>query len=165
MERKKIDVGPEVALVKARKWCAYQERSHFETKMKLREWGLNEEECDHVIAQLIEENFINELRFAQCFARGKFRIKKWGKSRITQELKIRKISAYCLKEALKEIDPEEYWQTLLILTEKYLDQYQAWAPFEKGYKTKAQLMRKGYETDLINDALDEIFKKKLNFRP
>ena len=96
------------ALIKAESYCAYQERCQQEVRDKLYSWGLHEVQVENVIAELIASNFINEERFAKAYAGGKFRIKKWGRVKISIELKRRKISTYCIKKGLAEIEEEEY---------------------------------------------------------
>ena len=100
------------ALIKAESYCAYQERCQQEVRDKLYSWGLHEVQVENVIAELIASNFINEERFAKAYAGGKFRIKKWGRVKISIELKRRKISTYCIKKGLAEIEEEEYIKTL-----------------------------------------------------
>src|SRR5688500_741234 len=100
------------ALIKARNYCAYQERCQQEVRDKLYEWGLWPEAVENIIVELITDNFLNEERFATTFAGGKFRIKKWGRVKIKLELKKRKISEYCIKQAMKEIDEKDYLKTL-----------------------------------------------------
>ena len=94
------------ALIKAESYCAYQERCQQEVRDKLYSWGLHEVQVENVIADLIASNFINEERFAKAYAGGKFRIKKWGRVKISIELKRRKISTYCIKKGLAEIEEE-----------------------------------------------------------
>ena len=71
------------AAIKLMKYCSYQERCHQEVNKKLYDWGFYKDDRDEIIVRLIEENFINEERFARAFTRGKFNIKKWGKQKIT----------------------------------------------------------------------------------
>jgi regulatory protein len=73
-------------------YCIYQDRCHKEVEEKLSKMRLIPEIIEEVIPHLISENFLNETRFAQSFARGKFRIKQWGKNRIVAELKQRCIT-------------------------------------------------------------------------
>ena len=102
--QKKIETYTIVeAMKKLESYCAYQERCHKEVNQKLRDMGMIPQAIDQIISQLIQENYLNEERFAQSFARGKFNIKKWGKNRIVNELKFRGISIYNIKTALKEI--------------------------------------------------------------
>ena len=91
---------PHLALLKMQSWCAYQERCQHDARNKLYELGLWPEAVENIIVKLIEENFINEERFAIQFAKGKFNIKKWGRIKIKQELKQKRVSDYCLKKAL-----------------------------------------------------------------
>src|ERR1700744_5902304 len=113
----KQQLTKEQALPKARQYCAYQERCHSEVKEKLYSLGLYKKEVEELLASLIEENFLNEERFAIVFAGGRFRIKHWGKVKIRHELKQKQVSEYCIKKALQEINTEDYRQTLYKLAE------------------------------------------------
>ena len=95
------------ALLKLQRYCAYQDRCHKEVEQKLKNMRMIPEAIDHIIVALISDNHLNEERFAKAFVRGKFSIKKWGKVRLTQELKQRQLSKYTIKIALKEIDPND----------------------------------------------------------
>ncbi|MDA7625775.1 RecX family transcriptional regulator, partial [bacterium] len=114
-EKTKKYISKEDALYKLQKYCAYQERCHQEVRTKLIDLGCYGDDLEEVITSLITENFLNEERFAQSYARGKFRFKKWGRVRIRQELKFRKISTYCLKKAMEEINDEEYFEVIKTL--------------------------------------------------
>ena len=113
----------EEALVKLQKYCAYQDRCHREVEQKLKQMHMIPEAIERVIVDLIQDNHLNEERFAKAYVRGKFSIKKWGKVRLTLELKQRQISQYVIKTALAEIDPEEYLQTFHKLAEKKSSKY------------------------------------------
>ena len=145
----------EKALAKLQKFCAYQERCQEEVRSKLLELGIYGEKLDSIIAELIADDFINEERFAQTFARGKFKIKKWGKNRIIQELKFRKISDYCIKKALKEIDDQLYVETLSKILNDKLTQWGDLHLTEKKYKTAQYALMRGYESELIWKLLNE----------
>ena len=108
----------EEALDKLQRYCAYQDRCHQEVRSKLLDLGIYGEDLEEIIVQLISDNFLNEERFARSYARGKFRIKRWGRNRIWQELQKRQISDYCLRKAMEEIDEAEYQKTLWELLEK-----------------------------------------------
>lgn len=141
------------------RYCNYQERSHQEVRDKLYELGCRTPEVEELIAELIEKRILNEERFARAIARGKFRMKQWGKQKIVQQLKQQRISEYCIKKALTEIDPDEYYKTLEKLAEK------KWAelrtersqPTRKA-KTYRYLLQKGYESSLIQDVINEIIR-------
>src|ERR1041385_8010377 len=110
--------SPHEALVKAESWCAYQERCQQEMRDKLYSWGLHEKDVENLIAELISKNFLNEERFAKAFAGGKFRIKKWGRIKIRLELKRRKLSEYCIKKGLAEINEDDYRATMKKLADE-----------------------------------------------
>lgn len=137
------------ALIKAESYCAYQERCQQEVRDKLYSWGLHEVQVENVIAELIASNFINEERFAKAYAGGKFRIKKWGRVKISIELKRRKISAYCIKKGLAEIEEEEYIKTLQKVAEVKIKAMKERDSKKKKYKVMNYLLSRGFENDLV----------------
>ncbi len=141
---------------KMERYCVYQDRCHKEIEAKLREYRLIPEAREHILLHLLEHNFLNEERFSRSFARGKFRIKKWGKERIVRELKFRDISAYNIKSALKEIDEEEYIKTLYELVEKKNASVTETNPFKRKKKIADYLLYRGFESNLVYEALKTI---------
>ena len=101
----------EQALQKLKHYCGYQERCHLEVKEKLYSLGVRKQDHDEILAKLIEENYLNEERFAVQFAGGKFRINHWGRRKISYALKEKQVSEYLIRKALK-IDEDEYFKTL-----------------------------------------------------
>lgn len=141
----------------AYRYCNYQERCHQEVRNKLYELGAKTPEVELLIAELIERDLLNEERFARSFARGRFRIKQWGKNKIVRELKLRRISEYCIKKALGEIDPEEYWETLVKLTGKKWEEYRTRKPeWTRKLLVQRYLLQRGFETALIDEAVKEM---------
>lgn len=152
MVKKKLT--PLQALANAKQFCAYQERCHNETKDKLYSHGLATNDVEQIISQLIEEDYLNEERFAAAFARGKFRMKQWGRVKIRYEMKQRRITDYCIKKAMKEIDEEEYIKTLSKLKEEKLRTLKSEKNiFTKKKKLTDYLTQKGYERDIIFSVL------------
>ncbi|MFN7013581.1 MAG: regulatory protein RecX [Bacteroidia bacterium] len=141
---------------KAQAYCAYQDRCQLEVRNKLHEWGLNGQEAEQVIAALINENFLNEERFALAYVSGKFRLKKWGRVKLKLELKSRKISDYCIKKALAQIDPEEYKKTILDLIEKKKKDIKDKLPYIRKHKMLKYIVSKGFEPDIVQNILDEL---------
>ncbi len=146
---------PTQALLKAESTCAYQERCQQEMRDKLYEWGLHSNDVENVIANLITSGFLNEERFAKAYARGKFRIKKWGRIKIKNELKARKISDYCIKQAMKEIDGDEYLKTLKAVIAKKSKDIKGGKVHIRNYKLAQYALSKGFESDLIWEVLKE----------
>ncbi|MCW3462144.1 regulatory protein RecX [Chitinophaga nivalis] len=141
---------------KLRHYCAYQERSHYETRHKCLELGLRGAEVEEALATLVADNFLNEERFAKAFAGGKFRIRQWGRKKIILELKQKQVSAYCIKKAMEEIDENDYAAVLLKLADKKYRSLEREQPLKRKYKTMQHLLQKGFESDLISDALEQI---------
>jgi regulatory protein len=148
------------ALLKAASYCAYQERTQQEVREKLFSYGLNPEEVEDLIVRLCAEKMIDEERFAAAYVRGKYGIKRWGRRKILQGLKGKRISDYCIKKGMKEIDPEVYWENLLHLLAKKMRTEKETNPFSRKQKILYFLQSKGYETDLIQDAIQELEKQK-----
>lgn len=148
---------PQQAHQKIKQYCAYQERSHSEVKDKLYGYGLITIDVEDIISKLIEDNYLNEERFAIQFAGGKFRIKHWGKVKIKHELKYKNVSDYCIKKALASIDKSDYTKTLYKLAELKLRTLQSEKNiFTKKRKLQDHLLMKGYETDLVRAVVNDI---------
>jgi regulatory protein len=144
----------EQALQKAKHYCGYQERSHSEVKEKLYSYQLRKAEVEELISRLIDEDYLNEERFAIQFAGGRFRMKQWGKVKITYELKQKKVSEYCIKKAMKEIDEAEYEKTLLkLFAEKQKSLKGETNHLIRKRKLQDYLLQKGYEFSLVQDLL------------
>lgn len=141
---------------KLERYCVYQDRCHKEVEKKLAEYSLIPEAREIILLHLMQHNFLNEERFAKSFARGKFRIKKWGKPRITRELKFRDISEYNIKTALKEIDEKEYIATLYQLAEKKNSSISEENIFKRKKKLFDFLNYRGYESNLIYQVVNDI---------
>lgn len=143
---------PQQAAQKIRAYCAYQERCHEEVKRKLYGFGLYGSDVDQLIADLIQEDYLNEERFARLFAGGRFRMKSWGRIKITQELKLRKVSSYIIRMAMREIPEADYQARLEKLARTKWDSL-AGKKIVKAAKTTQYLMQKGYELPLIQQVV------------
>lgn len=141
---------------KLENYCVYQDRCHKEVEQKMREFNLITEAKEMILLGLIQDNFLNEERFSKSFARGKFRIKNWGKQRIIRELKFRDISAYNIKTALKEIDENEYLETIFRITENRNEVISEPNIYKRKQKLIGFLQRKGFENDLIFKTVKEV---------
>ncbi len=141
-------------LEKLKYYCAYQERSHKDVNDKLWDFQLSENERLNIISELINENYLNEERFAIAFSEGKFRIKKWGRIKIKQKLKEKKVSDYCIKKGLEAIEEDEYLLTLKTLIEIKYSLTKESNPYKKKLKVVNYCYQKGYETDLIWDIIN-----------
>lgn len=137
-------------------YCAYQDRCHKEVISKLREMGMIPEAIDHILGELIRENYLNEERFAQSFARGKFNIKKWGKNRIVSELKQREISKFNIRIALEQISEGEYHDTLNALALKRLGEIKERDLQKRRKKLADYLLYRGWESGMVYEKVFEL---------
>ncbi|RYJ39483.1 Regulatory protein RecX [Flavobacterium anhuiense] len=147
------------ALQKLEHFCAYQERCHDEVVAKLYSLNMTREEIDSIVVQLIEGNFLNETRFACSFARGKHRMKHWGKIRITNELKARNISSTNITLALKEISAEEYYETFENLAERCWHNIPETNLLKKRKKFCDYMLRRGFESNLVYEKVKDLEEK------
>jgi len=144
------------AKVKIESYCAYQDRSHFEVKNKLFSWGQSSDQVDQLLAYLIENKFLDEGRFAESYVSGKLRIKHWGRIKIRQGLKLKQIPDKIIQLAFKTIDPDEYFEILKHeITKKQRDLSAEKDPWKKKAKLLRYAQSKGFENDLIYEALEE----------
>lgn len=151
-----MELSPEKALVKAQKYCAYQERSQQEVRDKLYSWGLHRKDVEHIVSELISSNFLKEERFASAFAGGKFRVKKWGRNKIKIALEQKKVSEPLIKKALKEISDKDYQKALKEVLTSKAKSISETNPFKKNYKLASYAISRGYEPELVWEMVREV---------
>lgn len=152
-----MDIGmKKAALLKLQKYCAYQDRCHQEVRQKLFDLKMYGDDQEEIMASLISEGFLNEERYARSFARGKFRINRWGRMKIRQALKQKQVSEYCINAGLQEIGDEEYEEALRDLAVKLADQYGPVSDPVARNKTFQALVRKGFESWMISDVIGDL---------
>jgi regulatory protein len=150
-----VKLSRNAALAKAEHYCAYQERSQQEVRDKLYEWGLWKDDVEELISELIQTNFLNEERFAMAYVSGKFRIKKWGKIKIRQGLKLKRVPDKMIANALKTIDLDEYLGVILDAAQKKLIFIQEKDAYKRKYKLMNYLIGRGFESNLIAEVLKD----------
>ena len=151
---KKIEY--EEGLEMLRQYCSYRDRCHKEVRTKLLELKIYGNDLENIIAKLVEEDFLNEERYAKAFVRGKFKINKWGRMKILQNLKRNKISAYCIKKGMEEIDEDTYRKALKALLKEKLFHVKEKNKARRYQKLNRYALQKGYEHSLIGAFLDEM---------
>ena len=151
-----MDSGPKELLEKLRKYCAYQERSHHDVVQKMWDLQIPQEWRDDMLIALIQENFLNEERFARSYARGKFNIKKWGRVKIIQGLKQHDISAKCIKIALTEIDEDRYLETLQETIELKKSKLKEKNPWKRRGAIYKFATGRGFEGNLVTEAIKNL---------
>lgn len=142
-------------IIKARAFCALQERCISDMEEKLFEWKITGEKAGKVIEDLIKEDFINEERYARAFAGGKFRINHWGRTKISYELERRKIPGNIIRAGLEEIEEEDYEKTLEILLIKKDREVKEKDPYKRKQKLIAYAVQKGFEYETVKRVLKE----------
>lgn len=154
-----LHLDKETAQKKAESFCAYQERSHHEVRQKLQEWGVYASDAENIICDLIAENFLNEERFAFAYAHGKFSIKSWGKIKIKQGLKLKRVPEVLIKKALNQLDDEAYEAKLCQVLQKKRRELKDKEVYLLKNKLARYALGRGFERDLIFYLLDN---KELN---
>ncbi len=140
---------------KIQSFCALQDRCQWEVENKMRQWGVEEYIIENIVTDLILEKFIDEQRFSESFCRGKFRIKRWGKVKIKNELTLRKISFSCIQKGLEQIKDKEYYSVLKELYEKKKSSIKDKNQFIKKGKIVKYLQQKGFESNLIWELINK----------
>ncbi|MCY7422122.1 MAG: RecX family transcriptional regulator [Chitinophagaceae bacterium] len=149
----------EQAFQMIRHYCAYQERCHSEVKEKLYGFGLHRNEVDGLLSELIENNYLNEERFACQYAGGKFRINQWGRNKIVYALRQKGVSTYCINKGLKEIKEADYDRVLLKLATAKWSSLKSEQYLTRQAKAFAYLQQKGFEPNLISAAIKRLKEK------
>ena len=145
------------ALEKLQKFCAYQERCHHEVRSKILDLKIYGEWLEEIMAELVRDGYLNELRYARAYVGGKYRIKKWGRNKIIVELKRRKVSEYCIRKGLEEIDENLYYENLISMIKKYKSRLKpASTEWQKKNKIYQFAINKGFESELVRTAVNEI---------
>lgn len=148
---------PDQAFQKIKQYCAYQERCHGEVKEKLYSFSLYKKEVEEILSKLVEENYLNEERFAIQYAGGKFRMKQWGRVKIKYSLKQKQVSEYCIKKALAAIPEADYSRALQKLFDQKLKTLRSEKNiFIKKRKLQDHLLQKGYEPGLVKELAETI---------
>ncbi|OEK09406.1 recombinase RecX [Flavivirga aquatica] len=148
----------EEATRKLEHYCAYQERCHKEVRQKLKDMYMIPEAIDVIIVHLLEHNFLDETRFAKAFVNGKFRIKHWGRQRLTYELKKKDISKITINQAIKEIEETEYLKIFQNLSEKKTDTIKETNVYKKRKKFIDYFLYRGWESHLVYKKAQELIK-------
>jgi regulatory protein len=146
----------EKALLKLQHYCAYQDRCHQEVRTKLLDIKVYGDELESIMTDLIRDDFLNEERYARSYCRGKFRMKKWGKNKILQGLKLKRISAYCIKKGMAEIEEDEYIETLQSIIEKNIEKHKSLGLMLAKDRAYKYAMSRGYEGNIILENLKNL---------
>ena len=148
-----------IAIKRLQHYCAQQDRCQWDVLEKMKEWGLQTATQDHILELLITDNFVNEERYAASFCRGKFRIKKWGKIKIINELKRKQISSICINNGLKEIEDEAYFTLLDKLYKQKKLTVKETNHFIQKTKIAKFLLQRGFESNLVWEKVNELGDK------
>ncbi len=158
----KNPLSPSEALEKVQKLCSAEEKCCQDVRKKLFNMGVNSANAEKIINHLTAEKFIDEWRYAKMFASGKFKNNKWGKIKIRYELLRKNIPENIIEDALRRIEPVEYFQIL----KKELQKKQKSVSANNMAETKAKLYRfansKGFENDVISKVIEEIAEDNFN---
>lgn len=150
-----MKLSNEIALAKLQQYCVYQDRSHAEVRKKLIALEIYGDDLEEVMSALIQEKYLDELRYAKSYARGKFYQKKWGRKKIKLNLTRNQVSDYCIRKAMQEIDEEDYLETLHGLMQKKIDQCRSESMYVCIQKAQQYCIQKGYEAHLVYEISNE----------
>ena len=152
---KKI-ISSEKALQKAENFCAYQERSQQEVRDKIYSWGLHQADVENILSTLITNGFLKEGRFASAFTSGKLRIKKWGRNKIREALRGKKVSEPLIRKALSEIDEREYEKILKDVIRIRSKNVVEKNPLKRNYKIASYAISRGFEAEMVWETISQL---------
>ncbi len=145
---------------KLEKYCAYQERSHGEVIQKLKDMGMIPQASEILLTHLIENDYLNEERFARAFCSGRFNTKNWGRNRIKYELNKRGVSKYNIRTALGLISKDDYLRKFNELSENKWTRLSNIENLQKRKRKLADyLLYRGWESELVYDRISELSRK------
>lgn len=143
-----------------KRFCAYRERCSREVLQKMAVLGVSGEDASRIIALLLQDGFVNEERYAQMFVGGYFRQKNWGRNKIIAALRMKGIQEAVIRKGLQQISPDQYRQVLQKQAAKLWKQYNGLPIEKRKLSTRAALIRKGFESDLIRMELQKFTTEK-----
>lgn len=145
------------SLEKLKHYCAYQERCHSEVRSKLLDLGVRGVDLEEIIATLIQEDYLNEERFAQTYVSGKLNIKNWGRIKIIKALKQKNVSQYCIQKAIKHINTNDYFDIAQkVINKKWLSLSHIRPEYKRKQKTIHYALQRGFELYIIQEILEHV---------
>ena len=147
------EITEQEALSKAAAYCSSAEHCTAEVVAKLDAWGIPAEGQARILARLVQEHYIDEARYARFYINDKFRFNKWGRNKIIQGLRAKKIPASVYAVELEGIDEEAYLDILRSLLEAKRRDVKARNSYERDCKLIRFALGRGYEMEAIRRCL------------
>lgn len=144
----------DLATTKIEAYCSKAEHCTSEVVTKLKSWNINERQIAEIVARLCKEKYINDLRYSRCYVKDKFRYNHWGRIKITQALRVKNINEDDIKEAIEELDQQEYETTLKRLLAQKRKSIKASSDYERNGKLVRFALGRGFEMSIINKYLN-----------
>ena len=134
------------------KYCAYQDRSVYETRLKIKSLKMDTLDEERLIERLISEKYLDDNRFARHYVQGKLNAKGWGIVKIKMGLVQKGINPSIINEVLQSIDKTQYEDNL----KKEVEKWTRIHPLNHTNKPKLIrfLLSKGYSYDQITQIID-----------
>ena len=154
MLQKKKPITEQEALQKLSALCARAEHSSGEMLEKMRRWQLSEDARERVLDRLIDENFVDDERFARLFVREKIRFDRWGRRKIEQALYQKGVASDISRRVLDEVDDEAYVAELKKLIAAKRRSVQAESDYEMRAKLTKYALGRGFDYNVIRQCID-----------
>lgn len=154
MLQKKKPITEQEALQKLSALCARAEHSSGEMLEKMRRWQLSEDARERVLDRLIDENFVDDERFARLFVREKIRFDRWGRRKIEQALYQKGVASDISRRVLDEVDDEAYVAELKKLIAAKRRSVQAESDYEMRAKLTKYALGRGFGYNVIRQCID-----------
>lgn len=133
--------------------CARGEHCSGEMIEKMRKWDVPEEAQARIMEYLINNKFVDDMRFAQAFIADKITYNKWGRRKIDQALWAKGVDEKIRREALDEVSDEQYLEVLKPLIASKKRSIKAESEYEMNGKLIRFAMGRGFDMDIIQKCL------------
>jgi len=157
----KYAVSFEKALKRLQNLCARQEKCTWDIMLKLKLWGVKNEEVQKIVSMLVDEGFVDDRRYASMFAREKSQLNKWGSIKIASALRAKKIDESIIKEALLELQPKFDRATLENIITTKAKQVKAKSPSDLRAKLVRFGLSRGFELEHVVKTVDMVMKSNM----
>lgn len=157
----KYAVSFEKALKRLQNLCARQEKCTWDIMLKLKLWGVKNEEVQKIVSMLVDEGFVDDRRYASMFAREKSQLNKWGSIKIASALRAKKIDESIIKEALLELQPKFDSATLENIITAKAKQVKAKSPSDLRAKLVRFGLSRGFELEHVVKTVDMVMKSNM----
>jgi len=138
-------------------YISYKDRTEYEVRKYLEQKEYREQVIEEVLTKLKYYHYIDDAKYLNNYYQANQTGKAYGRIRVLQDLKNKRLDKTCLNQFYQLFTIENEQKCIHKQMQKVILKYQKLPVRKRKEKIKAFLMRKGFEFEVINGAL-ELFK-------